>query len=103
MGFTATGDFRLNVAGVRQVALVSRRTVDKIADAVTDAAKSLVPVDTGALRTSIHKEVAADSVTVATATGYGGYVELGTSRMAAQPFMRPALMKVAAQIRGGNL
>ncbi len=55
-------------------------------------AKILAPVDTGFLRNSIQ----VDSVTpveaiIAPHTEYAEHVEFGTSRMAAQPYMRPAL------------
>lgn len=54
--------------------------------------KLLCPVDTGFLRNSIQ----VDSVTpleavVAPHTDYAEHVEFGTERMAAQPYMRPAL------------
>lgn len=56
----------------------------------TDA-KARAPVDTGALRGSIHTEVVTDlSAIVGPSVDYGDYVEYGTSRMAAQPFMTPA-------------
>lgn len=103
MGFDVVASFRINAAAERQVLLLSRKTVERVADAVVGTAKTLVPVDTGALRESIHKEVEADSVIVATGTGYGGFVEVGTSKQRAQPFMGPALQRVAAEIRGGNL
>ncbi len=55
-------------------------------------AKINAPVDTGFLRNSIQ----VDSVTpieaiIAPHTDYAEHVEFGTSRMAAQPYMRPAL------------
>lgn len=63
------------------------------ADTKSDA-QLLVPVDTGALRSSITYET---RFTRFGATGevgptqdYGGYVELGTSHMGPQPYMRPA-------------
>jgi HK97 gp10 family phage protein len=54
--------------------------------------KILCPVDTGFLRNSIT----VDSVTpieaiIAPHTDYAEHVEFGTSRMEAQPYMRPAL------------
>jgi HK97 gp10 family phage protein len=54
--------------------------------------KRLCPVDTGFLRNSIQ----VDSVTpteaiIAPHTEYAEPVEFGTSRMAARPYMRPAL------------
>ena len=50
------------------------------------------PVDTGNLRGSITHEVdtADDAVYIGTNVEYAPYVELGTSRQRAQPFLRPA-------------
>jgi len=57
-------------------------------------AKHLVPVDTGALRASITHtlEVLAGEVTAGNdAVDYASFVEYGTYRAAAQPYMRPAM------------
>ena len=54
-------------------------------------AKELCPVDTGALRDSIHYTVNEDSFTLSADAPYAAYVELGTHKPAAQPFLRPAL------------
>jgi len=66
---------------------------------VENAAKAIVPVDTGALRDSIELLVEGIA-TVATAwvgttIRYGGYVEYGTSNTPAQPYLRPALDTIA--------
>lgn len=55
-------------------------------------AKKEAPVDTGRLRNSIANAVDADekAVYIGTNVEYAPYVELGTSRMAARPFLRPA-------------
>ena len=62
---------------------------------VDRAAKRLCPVDTGRLRSSITNELGADGqglmASVGTNVEYAPYVELGTSNMAAQPFLLPAL------------
>lgn len=62
---------------------------------VDRAAKRLCPVDTGRLRSSIANELGADGqglmASVGTNVEYAPYVELGTSNMAAQPFLLPAL------------
>lgn len=62
-------------------------------------AKQLAPVDTGALRNSIHSEEG-DGLTAIVADGveYGIYQELGTYKMAAQPFMVPSLEQNAGAI-----
>lgn len=60
-------------------------------------AKILAPVDTGNLRNSISTTLTGDgrskvmSAEVGPTASYGRYVELGTSRMAAQPYLFPAL------------
>lgn len=68
--------------------------IEKYGLAITANAAMLAPVDTGALRSSLTSEshmesellfVLQDGVT------YGIFQELGTSKMAAQPFVIPAL------------
>jgi HK97 gp10 family phage protein len=68
------------------------------AEVIKAESKNIVPVDTGNLRASITSEETSRSDTSASvAVGYGKqapygkYVELGTSRMAAQPFLRPPM------------
>ena len=55
-------------------------------------AKFLCPVDTGRLRGSIVYQVDAedDAVYIGTNVEYAPYVELGTRKQKAQPFLRPA-------------
>lgn len=48
------------------------------------------PVDTGALRNSIMAEADETFGIVFTGIGYAAYVEFGTRKMAANPFMRRA-------------
>jgi len=71
--------------------------VKKTAMDVEAEAKTLCPVDTGALRRSILAEVEQFSATIAPHTEYDAYVEFGTYKMAAQPYMRPAADKVEPQ------
>lgn len=54
-------------------------------------ANLLAPVDTGNLRASLNYEVSNDFALVGTPVEYAPYVEMGTSRMSAQPYLRPAL------------
>lgn len=69
---------------------LARRTIR-----VETAAKRLSPVDTGRLRSSITHEMGHEGGDlvgrVGTNVDYSPHVELGTSRMRAQPFLRPAL------------
>jgi HK97 gp10 family phage protein len=55
-------------------------------------AKTLAPVDTGALRNSIRMEPTGElSAEVAVGVDYGLYVEMGTVHAPAQPFLTPAV------------
>lgn len=54
-------------------------------------AKQDCPVDTGRLRSSITHETDNDTAYIGTNVEYGPYVEMGTSRMRAQPFLEPAM------------
>lgn len=69
---------------------ILRRTIR-----VEGGAKRLAPVDTGRLRASVTHALERDATgivgTVGTNVEYAPFVELGTSRMAAKPFLRPAL------------
>ena len=58
---------------------------------VEGAAKTLSPVDTGNLRGSITHEVNPDHAKVGTNVEYAPYLEYGTVKMAAQPYLRPGL------------
>ena len=54
-------------------------------------ASSRAPVDTGNLRSSIDFEVSSDNAEIFTPVQYAAHIEYGTSNMAAQPFLRPAI------------
>jgi HK97 gp10 family phage protein len=54
-------------------------------------AKELCPVDTGFLRDSGYIENAGDDAVVTFDAHYASYVEFGTRKMDAQPFLRPAI------------
>lgn len=61
------------------------------AQAVQASAQAAAPVRTGYLRSSITTEhPAPGTAIVGPRAHYGGYVELGTSRMAARPYLFPA-------------
>lgn len=57
-------------------------------------AKLKAPVDTGRLRNSLTHQVEAseEAVYIGTAVEYAPYVEFGTRRSKAQPFLEPAVM-----------
>jgi HK97 gp10 family phage protein len=57
-------------------------------------AKLKAPVDTGALKSSIHYEQTGEfSCNISDGVLYGVFQEYGTSKMRAQPFMRPSVEK----------
>lgn len=68
------------------------RALEEIGLAAEGYAKRACPVDTGNLRSSITHavEFGEDAVYVGTNVEYAPYVEMGTRRTAAQPFLRPA-------------
>lgn len=68
----------------------ARLAVAKVALDVEATAKTLAPVDTGNLKNSISSEIDGLTAEVSASTSYSDYVEYGTSRMAAQPYMGPA-------------
>jgi HK97 gp10 family phage protein len=71
------------------------QAISSIAFQVEGEAKLLSPVKTGALKNSIHTEkVEENTYIVGDGVEYGIYQELGTCKMAARPFLIPALEKV---------
>lgn len=57
-------------------------------------ARSRAPVRTGRLRGSIQTLTASAESKVQVTAPYAGYVEFGTRRMRAQPFLRPSVQEV---------
>jgi len=84
-----------------RVPQVIKKTRTAVSRAVKDAAKGMVadakqhaPVDTGYLRSSVSMQMLNDlAAEVIVGADYGVYVELGTRRMAAQPFFFPAFTR----------
>ena len=69
-------------------------TLDSTALKIENDAKHICPVDTGRLRASVNtKKCGSLCRSIGTSVEYAPYVEFGTRRMQAQPFLRPALHK----------
>lgn len=67
------------------------RALEIIGGRAESHAKAACPVDTGRLRNSItHQQESENVEVIGTNVEYAPYVELGTRRMKAQPFLRPA-------------
>lgn len=64
--------------------------VKKTAYDILDDAQNVVPVDTGYLGGSITVTTEEFYAEVEAAAEYAGYVEFGTWKMGAHPYMRPA-------------
>ena len=95
MGIRARGisgaQRRLNEIADR-IARVTAEAVDDFADDVVIHMKNLAPVDTGRLKESIEKKTEGDKVTVGPrGVEYAIYVEKGTSRSPAQPYVAPTI------------
>lgn len=75
-----------------ELAAATLRALERIGMQAEGYAKDLCPVDTGNLRNSISHKVddAEQAVYIGTNVEYAPYVELGTVKMAAQPFLKPA-------------
>lgn len=61
------------------------------AETIADIARKLAPVRTGNLRSKIRARHYANTSNVEAAAPYSGFVEFGTYKMAAQPYLRPAV------------
>ena len=90
-------EFRVNKDNtdevLRALQTAKQRALEAIGLQAEGYAQLLAPVDTGRLRNSItHKVVDEDSVAVGTNVEYAIYQEFGTSKMKAQPYLKPAVM-----------
>lgn len=73
--------------------------IDRVGEDVAEAARGNAPVDTGALRDSIQSQASEEggaepSADIVADVPYAAFVEFGTYKDAAQPFLRPALDEV---------
>ena len=96
-------------AALNRIKLRTEGDLSRLGLLVQNEARKLAPVDTGRLRASIQHTPGRDSkgayVDVGTNVEYAVFVEYGTSRSPAQPYMRPALLLAAREwerIAGGG-
>lgn len=74
----------------------------EVGERIYDTAYDLVPVRTGNLQRSlfVEQDEATGEVVVGAAADYAEYVELGTSKMAAQPYLTPAYEAHRNEVEG---
>ena len=74
--------------------------LDQYAESVVEQMREAAPVRTGHLRDNIKKDAPAEggSVQINSEADYSGYVEYGTSRMAARPFFTPPLYEAEKEL-----
>jgi len=104
----ATVEVRLDTRRLEQIANGLNSDVDSVlgilAHQVEGISKALAPVDTGALKSSLNtRRIKQNEWRVQDGVEYGIYQELGTSKMAAQPFLVPAVEKVARDLADGRI
>lgn len=91
--------------GEQRLKEIEEKLFDKMtlaSDFVKNEARRRCPVDTGNLRSSLNDEVIKENNEIVGRVGtnveYAGYVEYGTKRQTAQPYLRPALLENKNQI-----
>lgn len=81
-------------------AIETKVMIAGVGEEVAAFAKTLAPVDTGALRDSIASHSGAEgpaSAEILAEVPYAAFVEFGTSLMEASPYLRPALDAVVGR------
>lgn len=84
---------------IRLMIQASEKALEAIGMQAETYGKKLCPVDTGRLRNSITHQTETDVVYVGTAVEYAPFVELGTAKMNAQPYIRPAVADHAEEYK----
>jgi HK97 gp10 family phage protein len=83
--------------------MIYRDRLELAAEYVVSEAKLRCPVDTGRLRDSINYQVEFEgnkmTASIGTNVTYGVYIELGTNKIGARPYLRPALLENIPNIK----
>lgn len=76
-----------------------RQALEESGNIIENAAADRAPVDTGRLKNSITHQVTGDTeVQIGSAVEYAKYVECGTSRMGAKPYLKPAATESVGKV-----
>lgn len=87
--------------GIIEVPVDYALAVEAFVETFSNSVYSLVPVDTGYLRSTISVQATSDTSVMAEATAeYAEYVEYGTYKMSAQPYFAPAVAGATAVMMG---
>lgn len=78
----------------------AQKGIAKGAMLIADRAKALAPYDTGELYRSINSKAEGMSAEVGTNVEYAMYQEFGTYKMAAHPYLIPAMEESEAEVCG---
>lgn len=89
------------VSHLKEIQGMSQQAIDNALEIIGGMAESYAkqkcPVDTGRLRNSItHQQEGKRTVAIGSNVVYAPFVELGTIRMKAQPYLRPAIEEHSA-------
>lgn len=88
-------------AVMKNAKYISGDILENICKIVVQESKQIVPVDTGYLRDHIGYDIdiAHSNAHIIADADYAGYVEWGTSRMKAQPYLLPAIENVRNRLK----
>jgi len=83
---------------LRNVGKNKAAALNEIGARTTARAKELAAVDTGEMRDKINYVVDGNTLLIKADADHSSFVEFGTYKMAAQPFMLPAVREVERQL-----
>lgn len=86
-------EYRPDPDGHAQLAALIESTMDKVTEDVAEDARWNAAVLSGEMRESTYADTAARPRRVVSDSDHSYYNEVGTQKMAAQPFLRPALFQ----------
>lgn len=97
---------KINQTGMTQLGRDIDGTMSRLADEMLNNSRRIVPVDTGRLKASLKKEELTNTDTlskkkyrVGSDVEYANYVEQGTTKMAAQPYLTPQIENTELYLR----
>lgn len=92
---------KLELTEVKINSVFTMEQLVKFAEIVRDRARDAAPFRTGLLKASLQIIVDNQnlSVTIGTDVGYGRFVELGTRKMQAKPFLIPAVFEALEEFK----